>query len=122
MGGQDTDLFVMIRPDIRASRHNSMMRIILATTRRNDSQRLFPAVVRRLGGPLTELDGLAHSCSWESQRAEWLLRCVPVAIGDGESLASVGEDVNHGLENVLDLGDDETSLPLGVIWGYGYNA
>lgn len=71
---------------------------------------------------LTELDGFAHSCPWESQRAKWLLRRVSVAIRDDEGFASIGEDINHRYEDVLDPGDDETSLPLGMIEGNRNNS
>lgn len=70
---------------------------------------------KALRARLAKLGGFTHGSPWECQRPKWLLGRVPTAIRYRESVASVGEAIDHGLKNELDFGQDEACLSKGII-------
>lgn len=73
---------------------------------------------------LTKLSSLIDGPSWKLQHANRLVwRRRPATIRNGKKISVLGEGINHGLEDILDLGyDDAWMVILRVIVGDLYDS
>lgn len=108
----------MRRPETRALRDSSMIRIILAGWERTQKLSLTRVEGEAAGGGCpgpTEFGGLVHGSTRKIEGAKLLLRRVSAAVGNGEDVASICEYIHHGLEDLLDFGYDEACLVVNTV-------
>lgn len=50
-------------------------------------------------------------CAWKPERPAWLVwRRGPAAIRNAQGIALVGQNIHHGLEDILDFGNDKACM------------